>query len=110
MLGRAVDEMKTNEAVALAKFNNFDSEYFRYVFVYCFNLSDGKYTAHVNKSLLGTDIRLLPVGEQIFNAAREGKDVTVEYQLPLPGGTIPIPSAAYIFKSGTQGCAVRFNK
>lgn len=116
MFVRAVAELKANETAALVKFNSYDNEFFRYMFVFCFNLSDGRYTAHANKSLIGTDIRLfkdkdgISVGEQVFNAARDGRDVTVEYQFPLPGGIIPIPSAAHIFRAGTQGCGVRFNK
>jgi len=61
MLDRAIAELKANEAAALAKFNDKDNKQFRDrdLYVFCFNTSDGKFMAHPNPALMGTDIRAL---------------------------------------------------
>ena len=63
--------------------------------VYCFEKSTGKFTAHVNPALMGTDVRALkekdgaPLGQKVFDAAKEGTITTVSYSFPKPGGTDP---------------------
>ena len=60
MLEKAVAALKSNEADALAKFPKADGGFRdRDLYVYCFNTADGKFTAHVNPALMGTDIRAL---------------------------------------------------
>jgi cytochrome c len=49
MLERAVAELKTNEAAALAKFNDPNGGFGdRDLYVYCFDVRTGKFTAHIN--------------------------------------------------------------
>jgi hypothetical protein len=88
MLDRAVTEFKANGAAALAKFNDKDNKQLRDrdLYVFCFNMSDGKLTAHANPTLVNTDIRGIkvaddPLGQRIFDAAREGTLSTVSYNL-----------------------------
>ena len=60
MLEKAVATLKANEADALAKFPKKDGGFRdRDLYVFCFNTTDGKFTAHVNPALLGTDVRAL---------------------------------------------------
>ncbi len=80
MLDRAATELKANEAAALAKFNDKDNKQFRDrdLYVFCFNTPDGKFTAHPNPSLMGTDVRALkvkddPLGQTNFRRG-EGSD------------------------------------
>src|ERR1700686_2709296 len=58
MLEKAIAALKANQATALASFNNPTGGFRdRDLYVFCFNMSDGKFTAHVNPALLGTDTR-----------------------------------------------------
>jgi len=60
MLERAVAELKTNEAAALAKFNDPNGGFRdRDLDVYCFDVRTGKFTAHINRALMSTDVRAL---------------------------------------------------
>ena len=117
MLDRAVTELKANEAAAIAKFNDKDNKQFRDrdLYVFCFNTSDGKFTAHPNPALMGTDVRALKVkddalGQRIFDQVKEGAVTTVSYSFPKPGTTDPVPKESYITRVGTQGCGVGYYK
>ena len=118
MLEKAVAALKANEAAALAKFPKTDGGFRdRDLYVYCFNTADGKFTAHVNPALMGTDIRALkdqktgaPLGQQIFDAVKEGSVATVSYNFPKPGSTDPVPKEAFVTKIGNQGCGVGYYK
>src|SRR4030095_1595131 len=77
MLEKAVAELKANEAAALVKFNKGESGFKdRDLYVCCYDMTTGKFTAHVNQSLLGTDVKALkekdgsPLGEKVFNATK----------------------------------------
>jgi cytochrome c len=118
LLEKAVAALKANEAGALAKFPKTDGGFRdRDLYVYCFNATDGKFTAHVNPALMGTDVRTLkdakdgsPLGQKIFDAAKEGSFATVTYNFPKPGGTEPMPKEAYVTRVGNQGCGVGYYK
>jgi signal transduction histidine kinase len=117
MLDRAVTELKSNEAAALAKFNDKENKQFRDrdLYVFCFNVSDGKFTAHPNPSIMGTDVRALkvkddPLGQRLFDQVKEGTVTTVEYNFPKPGTTEPVPKESYIIRVGGQGCGVGYYK
>jgi signal transduction histidine kinase len=117
MLDRAVTELKSNEAAALAKFNDKENKQFRDrdLYVFCFNVSDGKFTAHPNPSIMGTDVRALkvkddPLGQRLFDQVKEGTVTTVEYNFPKPGTTEPVPKESYITRVGGQGCGVGYYK
>jgi len=116
MLEKAVAELKAGEAAALAKFNNKDGGFRdRDLYVFCYNKSDGKFTAHPNPALMGTDIRALkakddPLGQRIFDTAKAGSILTVAYDFPKPGTTQPVPKESYVTVVGGQGCGVGYYK
>jgi signal transduction histidine kinase len=117
MLDRAVAELKSNEAAALAKFNDKENKQFRDrdLYVFCFNVSDGKFTAHPNPTIMGTDVRALkakddPLGQRLFDQVKEGAVTTVDYNFPKPGTTEPVPKESYIIRIGGQGCGVGYYK
>jgi len=117
MLDRAVAELKSNEAAALAKFNDKENKQFRDrdIYVFCFNVSDGKFTVHPNPTIMGTDVRALkvkddPLGQRLFDQVKEGTVTTVDYNFPKPGTTEPVPKESYIIRIGGQGCGVGYYK
>jgi cytochrome c len=117
MLDRAVTELKANEAAAIAKFNDKDNKQFhdRDLYVFCYNMSDGKFTAHPNPALMGTDVRALklgndPLGQRIFDQIKPGTVSTVSYSFPKPGTTDPAPKESYVTQVGNQGCGVGYYK
>jgi cytochrome c len=117
MLDRAVAELKSNEAAALAKFNDKENKQFRDrdLYVFCFNVSDGKFTAHPNPTIMGTDVRALkvkddPLGQRLFDQVKEGTVTTVDYNFPKPGTTEPVSKESYIIRIGGQGCGVGYYK
>ena len=117
MLDRAVAELKSNEAAALAKFNDKENKQFRErdLYVFCFNVSDGKFTVHPNPTIMGTDVRALkvkddPLGQRLFDQVKEGTVTTVDYNFPKPGTTEPVPKESYIIRIGGQGCGVGYYK
>jgi polyisoprenoid-binding protein YceI len=117
MFDKAVAELKASESAALAKFNKADGGFRdRDLYVYCFEKSTGKFTAHVNPALMGTDVRALkekdgsPLGQKVFDAAKEGTITTISYNFPKPGGTDPVAKEAYVTAVGNQGCGVGYYK
>jgi hypothetical protein len=117
MLDRAVAELKAGETAALAKFTDKDNKQFRDrdLYVFCFNVSDGKFTSHPNAALMGTDVRDLkvkddPLGRRLFEAAKEGSVATVSYSFPKPGTTDPVPKESFVTRVGGQGCGVGYYK
>src|SRR5262249_44550438 len=74
MLDNAVAAFKANEAAALAAFNDKSDTKFhdRDLYVFCYDMTDGKFTAHPNPATMGTDVRALkakddPLGQRIFD-------------------------------------------
>jgi Single Cache domain 2 len=116
MLEKAVAALKANKATALANFVKKDGGFVdRDLYVFCFNTSDGIFTAHINPKLMGTDIRKLNVsgqalGQQIFDGVKEGSIATVDYNFPKPGTDTPVPKESFITKVGDQGCGVGYYK
>jgi cytochrome c len=117
MLEKAVAELKSNEGAALAKFNKGEGGFKdRDLYVFCYDMTSAKFTAHVNQALLGTDIKALkekdgsPLGEKVFNATKAGTISTVSYNFPKPGTTEPVPKESYVTQVGTQGCGVGYYK
>src|SRR5262245_59338256 len=103
MLEKAVAELKANKAAALGKFNDKAGAFRdRDLYVFCYNTSDGKFTAHPNEKLMGTDIRALkdpkgtPLGENIFKGAKEGSIGTTDYEFPKASGGPPVPKQSFI--------------
>ena len=117
MLEKAVAELKANEAAALAKFNKGESGFKdRDLYVFCYDMTTGKFTAHVNQSLVGTDVKALkekdgsPLGEKVFNATKAGAVNTVAYNFPKPGSSDPVPKESYVTQVANQGCGVGYYK
>ena len=116
MLEKAIAALKANETEALAKFNDKAGGFRdRDLYVFCYNMTDGKFTAHPNAALMGTDVRQLkmkddPLGQRIFAAIKPGVVTTVDYNFPKPGTTDPVPKQSYVTQVGNQGCGVGYYK
>jgi hypothetical protein len=118
MLEKAVAALKANEANAIAMFNKFDGGFRdRDLYVYCFEMSTGKFTTHPNPKLMGTDVRMLkdpkdgsPLGQKLYDAAKEGTVTTVDYNFAKPGGGEPLPKKAYVTRVADEGCGVGYYK
>jgi signal transduction histidine kinase len=118
MLEKAIAALKADKAKALAAFPKMDGGFRdRDLYVFCFDTADGKFTAHPNDKLMGTDIRALKdpdgvaLGENIYKGVEEGKITTVDYKFPKPGTTGPaVPKQSYITKVGDQGCGAGYYK
>ena len=118
MLERAVAAVKADKAKALEMFNKGEGGFKdRDLQPFCFNVSDGTITAATVPNLLGTDIRALKdkngkeFGQEIYQAAREGKITEVSYMFPRPG-TDPtlFQKVSLITGVGDQGCGVGYFK
>jgi signal transduction histidine kinase len=120
MLDNAVVALKANEATALAAFNDKSNTKFhdRDLYVFCYDMADGKFTAHPNPATMGTDVRALkvkddPLGQRIFdtiNQSSGGSVLTVDYSFPKPGTTEPVPKQSFVTKVGNTGCGVGYYK
>lgn len=117
MLDRAVLEMKTNEAAAVAKFSDKDNKQFRDrdLYVFCFKMNDGIITTHPNPQLAGTDMRILkvkddPLGQRLYDEAKDGSVSSVNYNFPKPGTTEPVPKETFVTRIGGQSCGVGYYK
>jgi cytochrome c len=116
MVEKAVAALKANEADALAKFNSPTGGFRdRDLYVFCFDMTTGKFTAHVNPALMGTDIHAQkvngqPVGQMVFDAAKDGTITTVDYDFPKPGTTTPVPKESFVTRVGNEGCGVGYYK
>jgi signal transduction histidine kinase len=120
MLDEAVKALKANEASALAAFNDKANKQFhdRDLYVFCYDMTGGKFTAHPNPALMGTDVRALkvkddPLGQHIFDTVAStpaGSVGTVDYNFPKPGTTDPLPKQSFVTKVGDEGCGVGYYK
>jgi signal transduction histidine kinase len=118
MLEKGIAALKANKADAIKQFNTSPGPFRdRDLYVFCYNTSDGKFTAHPNAKLMGTDIRALkdptgtPLGENIYKGAKEGTITTTDYSFPKPGTDgPPVPKQSFITVVGDQGCGVGYYK
>jgi hypothetical protein len=121
MFDRAVAALKTEfKATALSEFNDKNNKQFhdRDLYVFCYNMSDGKFTAHPNPALMGTDVRALkfkddPFGQRGYDAVKgslEESVTTLDYDFAKPGTTEPVPKRSFITRVGDQGCGVGYYK
>lgn len=117
MIDKAAVALKAGEADALAKFNDAAGGFRdRDLYVFCFETAGGKFTAHPNKALVGTDVRALkerdgsPLGDKLFAAPKEGAVASVEYKFPRPGGSDPVAKETYLVKVAGQACGVGYYK
>ena len=120
MFDRAVAALKAGEGPALVAFNDKGNKDYhdRDLYVFCYDMSDGKFTAHPNDKLMGTDVRALkagddPLGQRIFDTIKNAPEATVgtvDYKFPKPGTTEPLPKESYVTRIGNQGCGVGYYK
>jgi hypothetical protein len=120
LLDKAIAALKADPKAALANFNNPGGGFRdRDLYVFCYEMSTGKFTAHVNQALLGTDVNALkekdgsPLGEKVFNATKATKPgaiSTVSYNFPKPGTNDPVPKESFVTQVGDQGCGVGYYK
>ena len=106
MFDRAVAALKTDKARALSEFNDKNNKQFhdRDLYVFCYNMSDGKFTAHPNPAVMGTDVRALKFKDDTFGqrgydtlkASSEGSVNTLDYDFPKPGTNEPVPKRSFI--------------
>jgi hypothetical protein len=120
MLDRAISALKSNEAAVLSEFNDPNNKQFRAgdLYVFCYDVSDGKITAYESPALLNVDVRTLalkddPIGKRTYEAlqsAPEASLVTIDYKSPKPGTTEPVPKQTLETRIGNQGCGVTYYK
>ena len=117
MLERAITELKANPNAAIEKFNKAEPGFKdRDLYVFCFNTGDGKITAHVQQTVIGTDVRTLEdangkaFGPELFDAAKDNLIVEVAYMFPRPGSNEPVQKVSYVTKVGNIGCGVGYYK
>ena len=111
MLDRAIAKVKTDKLAAIDSFNHNDLPFRdRDLFVFCFNGSDGRFTAH--EAFVTRDVRNLrdsngaPFGAEMYNTAQEGRVTEVTFVSPLPGSTELAFKSAYVTRIGDQVCGV----
>ena len=120
MLDRAISALKSNEAAALSEFSDPNNKQFRAsdLYVFCYDVSDGKITAYESPALLNVDVRTLalkddPIGKRTYEAlqsAPEASLVTIDYKFPKPDTTEPVPKQTLETRIGNQGCGVTYYK
>ncbi len=120
MLDRAITALKADPAAALKAFNDENDKQFRDrdLFVYCFSLLDGKFTAYEFPVLVGADIRQFklygePMGQRSYDVvhdAPEGSIVSFDYKMPKPGEKTPVPKEAIEARVGNEACGVSYYK
>jgi hypothetical protein len=121
MIERAIAALKANEAAALKAFNDEKNKEFRDrdLYVYCFGLPDGNFTAYQSPVMIGTNVKELkippnnPVGQRAYDAvakAPEGEIVSFTYDFPKPGTKAPVPKETLEARIGKQACGVSYFK
>ena len=118
MLNRAIAALKSNEVTALSAFNDQNNKQFhdRDLYVFCFNMSDGKVTSYSAPFLIGADVRTLTlvnnsIGQRAYDTVRnvpEGKIAILQYNLPKPGTVEPATKLSFETRIGNQGCGVTY--
>ena len=120
MLDRAIAALNTNQARALSEFNNTKNTQFhdRDLYISCYNMADGKFTAFPSRAMIGADIREMKlendsVGQRAYDAIKssaEGSIATMEYNFPKPGADKPTPKESIAVRVGSQVCGVSYYK
>ena len=118
MLDRAVGALKSNEAAALQAFSDPKNKQFhdRDLYISCFNMSDGKFTAFPGPGMIGIDVRTFkfgddPIGQRAFDAIQglpDGAVATMDYNFPKSGK--PAIKQSLETRIADQGCGVAYYK
>lgn len=112
LLGKAVSAMETDQAKALAAFNDPKGGYVdRDLYVFCFD-KDGKITAHgADKGMVGTDATTLkdpdgkPIGTEMITIAGKGGG-SLEYKWKSPISDKVATKVSFLKPAGKQTCGV----
>ena len=123
MLEKAAVAMKADKVKTLDKINKGGDGFLdRDLYVFCFNIGDGKGVASgstnpVAKKTIGIDVRTLKdatgkvFGQDLYAAAKEGQIAEVSYMFPKPGtDTTPVAKVSLVTKVGDLGCGVGYYK
>jgi hypothetical protein len=123
MLVKAGAAVTADKTKALDMFNKGQGGFLdRDLYVFCFNMGDGKVVATGNansKGFIGQDVRTVKdangraYGQEFYTAAQkpEGQMTEVSYVAPRLGtNTTPVPKAGFITRAGDLGCGVGYYK
>ena len=117
MLEKAVAAVKADKGKAIEMFNKGEGGFKdRDLYVFCFNIADGKVVATQAANRIGMDVKTNKdatgkmFGEELYKAAQDGKFNEVSYNFPKPGKTDPSPKVSYVTKVGDLGCGVGYYK
>jgi signal transduction histidine kinase len=117
MLEKAVAAVKADKAKAIEMFNKGEGGFKdRDLYVFCFNVADGKVVATQAANRIGMDVRTNrdakgnAFGAEIYKAAQDGMFNEVSYMFPKPGATDPSPKVSFVTKVGDIGCGVGYYK
>ena len=120
MLDRAIAALNANKARALSEFNDTKNTQFhdRDLYISCYNMADGKFTAFPSRALIGADIREMnlqndPIGQRAYDAVKgspEGSIAMMEYTFPKPGTDKPVQKESIEVRIGNQVCGVSYYK
>ncbi len=116
MLDRATAAVKADKATALSQFTKGENGFKdRDLYVFCIG-SDGKFAAHPNPKLNGSDATALkdgsgkPFAVEMISVAQDGKVAQVDYMFPRPGTTNPVPKSSFVTKVSDLVCGVGYYK
>jgi hypothetical protein len=117
LLIRAIAEVKVNQSAGIAKFNKGEAKFIdRDLYVFCFNGADGKTVAHLDKTVIGRDVRAYrdttgyAFGDAFYRDSRQDVIKTFEYLWPHPGDTKPVPKVSFTSRIGGLVCGVGYYK
>lgn len=123
MLEKAVVAVKADKAKALGTINKGEGGFLdRDLYVFCFNIGDGKAVATGNsnptgRKVIGQDVRTLKDatgnvwGQDLYAAAREGQITEVSYMFPKPGAdATPVAKVSFVTRVDDLGCGVGYYK
>jgi hypothetical protein len=118
MLDRAVAALKSDEAKALHEMSDGNNTQFhdKDLYMSCFNITDGKFTAFPSPGMIGMDVRTFTmgddaIGQKAFDAVKdapEGTVVTFDYNAPKAGQ--PAVKQSLEARAGNQACGVAYYK
>jgi hypothetical protein len=118
MLDRAIVALKSDAPGALSKFNDPSDQQFhdRDLYIFCFDVADGKITADSSTGLRGMDIQSLklkddPIGQRAYDTVQNAPQDsvrTMDYNFPKPGTTEPAAKRFLETRVGNQGCGVAY--
>ena len=123
MLDKAFAAVKADKAKTLDMINKGEGGFLdRDLYVFCFNIGDGKPVANGStspaaKKTIGLDARTLKdatgkvFGQDLYDAAKEGQITEVSYMFPKPGAdTTPVAKISLVTMVGDLGCGVGYYK